>query len=152
MSITVSAAEVEDVIAAGLIAQLDSELRTRYPGEEVNGIEPTEFQAAGGYFVIGRWDSQVVGCGAFRPYDEATVEIKRVFVDPRFRGRGIARAMLRAVESEARRRGYVRSILETAVRQPEAISLYRSCGYTDIEPFGHYIGSLRSVCLGKSLE
>lgn len=151
MNLEVSSADVNEVIASGLIAQLDAEILERYPGEPINGVEPNEFRASGGYFVIGFWDAQAVGCGAFRPYDQTTVEIKRMFVAPEFRGRGIARAILSAVEREARRRGYGRTILETANRQPEAIALYRSCGYRDIEKYGHYIDSARSLCFGKNL-
>ena len=151
MNLKVSSADVNEVIASGLIAQLDAEILERYPGEPINGVEPNEFRASGGYFVIGFWDAQAVGCGAFRPYDQTTVEIKRMFVAPEFRGRGIARAILSAVEREARRRGYGRTILETANRQPEAIALYRSCGYRDIEKYGHYIDSARSLCFGKNL-
>jgi putative acetyltransferase len=151
MAIKVESADVYEVIAFGLIAQLDAEIGKRYPGEPINGVEPDEFRASGGYFVIGYWSAQAVGCGAFRPYDETTVEIKRMFVAPDFRGRGIARAILNAVETEARRRGYKRSILETANRQPEAVALYRSCGYHDIPKYGHYVDSARSHCFGKEL-
>src|SRR2546430_14105869 len=106
MELKVAAADVSEVIASGLIARLYAEILKRYPGEPINGVEPNEFRASGGYFVIGYWQSQAVGCGAFRPYDQTTVEIKRMFVEPDFRGRGIARAILGAVEAEARRRGY----------------------------------------------
>jgi putative acetyltransferase len=139
------------VISLGLIAQLDADIEKRYPGEPINGVEPNEFRASGGYFVIGYWDAQPVGCGAFRPYDKTTIEIKRMFVAPEFRGRGIAQAILNAVEEEARRRGYKRSFLETANRQPEAVSLYRECGYHDIPKYGHYVDSARSLCFGKAL-
>jgi GNAT superfamily N-acetyltransferase len=151
MAIHVARADVDEVIAFGLIAQLDAEISKRYPGEPINGVEPNEFRASGGYFVIGYWDRQAVGCGAFRPYDETTIEIKRMFVAPDFRGRGVARAILSAVEAEARRQSYKRSILETANRQPEAISLYRSSGYEEIAKYGHYIDSARSLCFGKEL-
>src|ERR1051325_8933983 len=128
MGLKIAAADVYEVIASGLIAQLDAEIARRYPGEPINGVEPEEFRASGGYFVICYSESEAVGCGAFRPCDQATVEIKRMFVKPEFQRRGIARAILGAVEVEARRRGYKRSILETANRQPEAIALYRACG------------------------
>jgi GNAT superfamily N-acetyltransferase len=149
--ITIVPAEVEKVVASGLLDKLDADLLSRYPGEPVNGVDASEFRAAGGYFVIASCDSQLAGCGAFRPLDAETVEIKRMYVEPRFRGLGIARAVLHAIEAEARRRGYVRSILETGQRMNQAIALYRSCGYADIEPFGIYVGSTRSVCLGKPL-
>jgi GNAT superfamily N-acetyltransferase len=89
MNIKVLAADVYEVIASGLIAQLDAEIETRYPGEPINGVDPEEFRASGGYFVIGYYDSQAVGCGAFRPYDQVTVEIKRMFVKPEFQSRWI---------------------------------------------------------------
>jgi GNAT superfamily N-acetyltransferase len=152
VGIKVSASDVYEVIASGLIAQLDAEIERRYPGEPINGIDPVEFRASGGYFVIGYWDSQAAGCGAFRPYDQTTVEIKRMFVKPEFQRRGIARAILGAVETEARKRGYKRSILETANRQPEAVALYRSCGYLEIAKNGHYIDSARSLCFEKTLS
>src|SRR6266496_5260908 len=113
MDIRIAGADIDQVIAFGLIAQLDAEIEKRYPGEPINGVEPDEFRASGGYFMIGYWNTQPVGCGAFRPYDQTTVEIKRMFVAPEFRGRGIARAILGSVEEEARRRGFKRSILET---------------------------------------
>jgi GNAT superfamily N-acetyltransferase len=149
--LTVVPASVEEVLLSGLIDQLDADLRERYPGEPINGIDPAEFRAAGGFFVLARDDSRSVGCGAFRPLDSHTIEIKRMFVQPGSRGRGIARSVLAALEMEARQRGFTRSILETAVRQPEAIALYRACGYSEIEAFGPYVGSARSVCFGKAL-
>ena len=151
MEIVIAAVDVDDVIASGLVAALDADLMRRYPGEPTNGVEPEEFREAGGYFLLARRGCEAVGCGAFRPIDARTVEIKRMFVDPRCRGRGIARAVLDGLEAEARRRGYVRSILETGVRQPEAIALYRGAGYVAIEPFGPYVGSPLSVCFGKDL-
>lgn len=151
MGIKVSAADVYDVIASGLIAQLDAEIERRYPGEPINGVDPDEFRASGGYFVMGDWDFHAAGCGAFRPYDQTTVEIKRMFVKPDFKRRGLGRAILEAVEAEARRRGYKQSILETANRQPEAVALYQSCGYEEIANYGHYVDSARSLCFGKTL-
>ena len=148
-TITITPAPVDEVLATGLIEQLDADLLTRYPGEPINGIVPTEFRAAGGYFVLAHCGARAVGCGAIRPYDATTCEIKRMFVLPEFRGRGIARRIIEALEAEARRRGFTRGILETAVRQPEAIACYRACGYEQIPPYEPFIGSARSVCFGK---
>jgi GNAT superfamily N-acetyltransferase len=151
MQIIVGPAEVSIVVASGLLTELDAALLSRYPGEPINGIEPTEFQRAGGYFVLAHVYAELAGCGAFRPYAKSTVEIKRMFVRDAFRGKGVARAMLKALEGEAKARGFAQSILETAVRMPEAIALYRSCGYQVIEPYGHYVGSTRSVCMRNAL-
>lgn len=151
MSVIVSPTDVEVVVASGLLAELDTDLLRRYPGEPVNGIEPVEFRLSGGYFVSAYAHGELAGCGAFRPHNQSTVEIKRMFVRVSFRGKGIARAMLRALEAEARVRGFTESILETAVRMPEALALYRSCGYRVIEPYGQYVGSARSVCMRSAL-
>jgi GNAT superfamily N-acetyltransferase len=148
---TILPASVETMLSSGLIEQLDADLLERYPGESINGIDPSEFRAVGGYFVVAWLEPDTAGCGAFRPLDKRAVEIKRMFVQPQYRGRGIARAILAALETKARSDGYVRAVLETAVRQPEAIALYRASGYSEIEPFGPYIGSSRSVCFSKVL-
>jgi GNAT superfamily N-acetyltransferase len=150
-TLAITYAPLEEVTASGLAAQLDADLLERYPGEPINSIDPVEFRASGGCFMIARLGSQAVGCGAFRPLDSDIVEIKRMFVPPAFRGRGIGRCILAALEAEARTRGHTTAILETAVRQPEAIALYRACGYAEIAPFGPYVESARSVCFGKTL-
>ena len=67
------------------------------------------------------------------------------------RGRGIARLILAVPEAEAIQPGYTCSVLETAVRQSEAIAPSRACGDEEIEAFGPYLGSTRSVCFGKTL-
>lgn len=148
---TLIPASVETVLASGLIAQLDADLSIRYPGEPINGIDPTEFKAAGGYFVLAQSGEQFVGCGAFRPLDSTTVEIKRMFVRDEVRGQGVGRLILAALETEARRRGYTQSVLETGNKNHEAIAAYPACGYLQIEPFGQYVGDARSICFGKNL-
>ncbi len=92
-----------------------------------------------------------VGCGAFRPFDKNTVEIKRMFVQPEFRGRGIASLVLSELEQWAATLGYTRCVLETGKRQPEAIALYRKNGYADIPNYGQYTGIYNSVCFEKYL-
>lgn len=150
--VAISEARVEDVAASGLLDELDADLLEKYPDEPTNSVEADGFREAGGYFVAARFDSRIVGCGAFRRVDGETVEIKRMYVVPSFRGRGLSRMMLGYLESEAEGRGYTRSILETGVRQPEAISLYTSGGYVEIPPFEPYIGSENSVCFAKPLR
>ena len=71
--IAVGPADVDTVVGTGLLAELDADLLARYPGEPVNGIEPAGFRQAGGYFVLARVDDELAGCGAFRPYDPASV-------------------------------------------------------------------------------
>ncbi len=149
---TLSPERVEDIVSSGLLDGLDADILERYPGEPTNGVEADGFHESGGYFVAARFETRIVGCGAFRDVDGETVEVKRMYVVPAFRGRGISRAMLDHLESEARRRGYTRSILETGTRQLEAISLYASGGYSEIAAFDPYIGNENSVCFAKPLR
>ncbi|HEY4110180.1 GNAT family N-acetyltransferase [Puia sp.] len=94
---------------------------------------------------------QPVACGAIRDYEEKTVEIKRMYVRPASRGKGIATALLAELENWAREQGYRTCVLETGSNQPEAIALYRKNGYRDIPRFGRYRDSANSVCFGKEL-
>ena len=123
---------------------------SRYPGEPTNGIDATEFEAAGGVFVVCYVDDIPAACGALRPF-EGSAEIKRMYVVPALRGRGLARAMLGFLEAEAARRGYARAILETGRQMTEALTLYRSEGWRETLVFGPYIGDPKSICFEKPL-
>ncbi len=102
-------------------------------------------------FAVGYVSGEPAACGAFRPHETAA-EIKRMFVAPAFRGRGLGRLMLQFLEGEAQRRGFVRAILETGIAQPEAIGLYRALGWQPIPAFGPYVGDPLSVCFEKNLK
>ncbi|HKX71843.1 MAG TPA: GNAT family N-acetyltransferase, partial [Acidimicrobiales bacterium] len=81
----------------------------------------------------------------------ATGEIKRMYTAPAARRRGVSRALLARLETEAVRLGYRRLQLETGDRQPEAIALYESAGYGHIPTYGQYAGDELSVCFAKDL-
>lgn len=98
-----------------------------------------------------RVDGTAVACGALRRLGPDTSEVKRMYVRPAFRGRGLARRILAELEETARRRAAARIRLETGMRQPEAIALYRSAGYVEIALFGEYVGDPTSVCFEKRL-
>ena len=78
-------------------------------------------------------------------------EVKRMYVEPAVRGRGLSKLLLSALEDAARRMGYIALRLETGDRQSEAVRLYESAGYRRIEPFGIYLHSPRSICFEKRL-
>ena len=82
-----------------------------------------------------------LGCGALRALDSDAAELKRMYVVPDARGRGVATALLAALEGVARDRGWATLRLETGPRQPEAIALYTRAGYRPIEAFGAYAGA-----------
>ncbi len=93
----------------------------------------------------------VVGIGAYKEYDSETVEIKRMFTLPEYRGKGVAKAILSELENWAKEEKYSVSILETGCMQKDAIHLYKKVGYEVIENFGQYIGVENSVCMKKTL-
>lgn len=84
--------------------------------------------------------------------DLKTAELKRVYVKPAYRQRGLARSLVSALEAEARGLGATEVSLETAIHLKAAIALYKRSGYEEIAPFGRYVGSDISVCMGKTLD
>jgi putative acetyltransferase len=136
--------------ARAIMDQLDRELLTFYPHTQVHGIDAPEFERGGGYFVLAREDA-VIGCGAFRPLERGCAEIKRMFVSPEARRRGVARKILRHLEGEIRRRGLLSIVLETGVEQHAAMGLYASEGYFAIPPFLEYVGCPISRCYAKKV-
>lgn len=103
------------------------------------------------HVVIVRDGAEAVGCGAFKPFAEDAVEIKRMYVPPAHRKRGIASLVLRELEQWAGALGHARCVLETGQKQPEAIALYTKSGYRVIPNYGPYIGVTSSVCFEKRL-
>ena len=137
--------------ARRLISDLDADLIMRYPGEVPHGIDAVEFRAANGYFAVLReaGDLPAVACGAFRPVRSDCVEIKRMYVAAGFRGQGYAKAILYHLEKIALERGFTTFVLETGIKQPEAIGLYRRLGYFGIPAYGEYVENPNSVCFQK---
>ncbi|MEU5791733.1 GNAT family N-acetyltransferase [Micromonospora purpureochromogenes] len=96
-------------------------------------------------------DGRAVACGGIQALDAATGELKRMYVRPAYRGRGIARQLLTALEELAFQRGHSVVCLETGVYLPAAIGLYTSCGYEPIPVYGEYVDNPYSVCFAKRL-
>jgi GNAT superfamily N-acetyltransferase len=138
-------------VATALVAAVQQEYVARYGGPDDSPVAPGDFAAPNGHFVVGYVGVTPVASGAVRRLDPRTVEIKRMFVVPEHRSRGFARAMLRCLEELAGQMGAEQVILETGMKQPEAMRLYESAGYTRIDGFGHYCGSELAVSYGKSL-
>ncbi len=101
--------------------------------------------------VLAYYGDMPVGCGAFRPMDDATVEIKRMFVDPAVRGNGVGKLILAELENWAVGQGFQHAILETSIRLEPAVSLYKGAGYEVIPNYGPYVDVADSVCLWKDL-
>jgi GNAT superfamily N-acetyltransferase len=138
-----------------LIAALNAELSGMYaePGANHFAISADEVGPGRGAFLVVREGTTPVGCGAVRLLDAATGELKRMFVSPAVRGQGLGRALVEALETEARRLGARRLVLETGTRQHAALALYHRCGFRPIPLYGEYLTSpTTSVCLGKELD
>lgn len=99
--------------------------------------------------VVAYKEGRPIGCGAIREYQSVRTEVKRMYVAPEGRGRGIAKKILAELESWAEELGYEGCVLETGKRQPEAIALYKKMGYRVIENYGPYAGIENSVCFEK---
>ncbi len=107
---------------------------------------------ADGAFLIAWLGDVAVGCGAVRRLDETTAEIKRMYVCPSVRNRGIGRILVEALEREAWTVGLSKVVLETGTRLASAIRLYESLGYAQIPLFGEYLASpYTSLCFAKLL-
>ncbi len=96
-------------------------------------------------------DGQPAGCGAIKEYEPGIMEIKRMFVPPAARGKGLATAVLKELEVWAAELGYEKCILETGDIMPDAIALYKKNGYNSIPNYGQYVGVASSVCFEKHL-
>jgi GNAT superfamily N-acetyltransferase len=134
-----------------LIDAVQQEYVVRYGGPDTTPVDPQEFAPPRGRFVVGYLGVEPVAMGGLRALDGETVEIKRMFVDPAVRGRGFARVVLARLEELAAETGARRIVLETGLKQPEAMALYASAGYERIDGFGHYRDEPLSASYGKSL-
>jgi GNAT superfamily N-acetyltransferase len=105
-----------------------------------------------GHVVVAYLEGKPVGCGAFKEYSNDAVEIKRMYVLPEMRGRGIASQVLAELESWAAELHYNNCVLETGKKQPEAIRLYQKSSYNIIPNYGQYEGIENSVCMKKSIQ
>jgi putative acetyltransferase len=131
------------------------------PGANHFGLDPSEVAPGSGIFLIARVGDRPLGCGALRRLREDSLvrelgpdvgEVKRMFVAREARGQGIGRALLARLEDEARALGLVQLVLETGIRQTEALALYERAGFKSIPPYGEYAASAAtSVCLSKDL-
>ena len=153
-TITIARAELNADASRALIEALNAELSGVYPepGATHFQLDQEEVTGGRGAFLVVYEDGTPVGCGALRLVDSETAELKRMYVAPALRGRGLGRRLVDALEAEARALGVRRLVLETGVRQTAALALYRATGFQPIPLYGEYcLSPDTSVCLGKEL-
>jgi putative acetyltransferase len=149
---------LDSPVAQDLIAELNAELSRDYkPEERFHSLAAEEVADGAGAFVVAWLDGAAAGCGAVRllpedgPLGAAVGELKRMYVRPALRGRGLSRRILSELEARAAALGAARVVLETGIYQPAAIALYESSGYINVPRFGPYVASPTSVCYEKRL-
>jgi GNAT superfamily N-acetyltransferase len=120
-----------------LVLAMEAEIVDIYRDREQRPHNPVldELAGAGGALIVASVDGDAVGCAGIKRIDDETAEIKRVYIEPAHRGRGIGRPLVAAIEEEARRLGYRRVRLDTGHEQPEARHIYETSGYHAIERF-----------------
>jgi GNAT superfamily N-acetyltransferase len=140
--------------AQALAAELEAELLSEYAGVPGSGglPAPRVFEPPAGTFLVGFENGRPVACGGISRYDDETAELRRMYVVPAARGRGLSRELLAAIEYSARSLGYAMLRLETGNRQTAAIGLYRSAGFEPIDRYGPFAGDERSLCFEKRLR
>ncbi len=104
------------------------------------------------HVVLAHEDGQALGCGGIKEYGTDAMEVKRMFVLPTSRKKGIASTVLSELESWAKKLKYTRCVLETHKGLPEAIAFYQKSGYKQIPNYGQYAGADNSVCFEKQLK
>ena len=140
-----------DALAQELVGRVQQEYVQRYGGPDGAVVSPEEFEPPQGLFLVAEVDGVPAGCGAWRSLGAGRAEVKRVYVEPGFRRRGLAQVIVDAIEADATRAGVRSLVLNTGPEQPEALSLYATLGYVPAAPFGIYADEPRAVFLGKDL-
>lgn len=133
-----------------LVALLDEEFRERY-GAIQDEYDRHNTTGPSTVILVAYDENRAVGCGAFRKFNSDTVEIKRMFVRKESRGKGVSKLILNQLEELAAKEGYSTAVLETGIKQQEAIGLYKKSGYQQTEKYGPYSDLEFSICMAKKI-
>lgn len=134
-----------------LVRELDADLAVRDGDDHAFYAQYNKIDLIK-HVVVAYRDEMPVGCGAIKEYAEGIMEVKRMYTAPDLRGKGIASVVLSELEKWASELGYPKCILETGIKQPEAITLYKKNNYRFIPNYGQYEHVETSVCFEKILK
>ncbi len=153
MNVTIAAEPFDSADARRLVGALDAELSLLYSPEQRFGpnLKPEHLSPGQGTFLVARAGGKAIGCGALRRLDTASGEVKRMYVEPEMRGRGVAKRILESLQSTAVELGIGRLVLETGIHQAEAIAFYGGAGFRPVPCWGEYAGTPTSVCFEKEI-
>ena len=141
----------KDVDAIMLMDDLSESLENITGASGKNSFDSNDVLVPRSLFVIAYDDSgQAIGCGAIRPINEYTAEVKRMFA--KVKDLGIGTKILKHLETEARNMGYTSLLLETRVINKAAVNFYRKNNYIQIKNYGKYTNNLEAICFEKSLD
>lgn len=157
-ALTLDRVTYADPAVVALTAEVQGYYRQIYGGPDDSPLGEEELVPPAGLFLLARLDDEPVGMGGWRKVGdvealggEHPAELRRMYTAPAARHRGVARALLTELERTAAEHGADVMVLSTGGRQADAVAFYRSCGYVDIDEFGHWAGSAGIVCLGRRL-
>lgn len=138
--------------AAELFAASEAAMATLYPAESNHFVDPEVFSAEGNLLIGAFFGEKPVGCVGWVMTATTEAEVKRLFVDEHHRSQRLGRALMEALHEHARKAGITVLRLESGIHQVESLSLYRSLGYVDIEPFGDYVPDPLSIFMEIPLQ
>src|SRR5262245_15039009 len=138
MATTIAAERPDSDDARALVAELEAQLAALYPTESRHGYSVDKLLREGVAFFVVRHDGVPAGCGGVQLVGSEYGELKRMYVRPAFRGKGLGRLLLSHLTAYAREQGVELLRLETGIHQHEAIGLYERMGFREVPPFGSY--------------
>lgn len=150
-AVSIAQGSPRDPDVVQLIEELDAYQSALYPPESNHFLDVEALCGPDVHFFVARREGLAIGCGALCVDAGGYGEIKRMFVHPSARGLGLGRRILECIEEQARQEGLHCIRLETGIRQPEALGLYRAAGYRERGPFGEYVEDPLSLFMEKAL-
>ena len=152
VSFEIEARPYDDPDVTRMVEAVQAEYVVMYGGPDAAAVDPGEFVPPAGALYVGLLDGEAVAMAGWRRLSPGMAEIKRMYVDPRVRGRGLSRVMLEAIERGAAAAGVEELVLNTGPVQRTAIALYERSGYTPSAPFGHYASMGDALFFAKRLR
>ena len=151
--IEIEAVAADSADAVALIGELDEHLMAHpYPPQSRHAYSVEKLLREQVVFFVTRYEGELAGCGGIKMFGSDYGEVKRMFVRPAFRGKGLGKAMLRHLAEYARDQGAAVLRLETGIYEVEAIGLYERYGFKRRAPFGEYVEDPMSVYFEKKIE
>lgn len=149
-SISIRIENPDDEKVLTITEELSENLYLRFGSDGKNSFQDWQNDNSEFVFVVAEIDKEIVGCGAIRPMDHNTAEVKRMYA--KYPGKKIGQTILSFLEDRALTLGYINLVLETRVKNKSAVQFYQKQDYKVIPNYGKYTDRPEAICLGKSLN